>query len=516
MIELVNDSVTAASELDVIAIATIKEVPLGGAGAVLDQAAGGRASLARASGTSLVSMQESTVDAEWLLMASLGKLGDASPIEHRVEQAALETAEHANRLGFERLGVVTFGGSMLSDTKSTALAMIKGFGNLPSGATVTWFETSTERFEQLKVILKEQPGVKLTTRRAVVPMASRVSEKEPLILQVRLEGSELAATALLPSGSAVASMRRVTVSQEMLARLSEGSGQRKRGTPSLTTLRDRGVELAQTLFGDDAAQILARARESKIVVVHDVPASKIPFEMLATLDPEVRPAVESGINRRLAVAGVPVKSQFSQPTKKGKLNVLLIVNPTGDLPGTVAESSAVRAILDQQKDRVNLTVLTGEEASKAAVIKALGESDILHYCGHAFFDGPGADESGLVLAGRELLTTADLSGISSLPRMAFVNACEAGRVRGSEMETEAAAFAELFLRSGVEAYLGTYWEVRDSAAASFSTDVYVQLATGKTLESAVLTARKGLLEKDEPDWANYILFGGGSFRLVVG
>ena len=96
-----------------------------------------------------------------------------------------------------------------------------------------------------------------------------------------------------------------------------------------------------------------------------------------------------------------------------------------------------------------------------------------------------------------------------------MNACEAGRVRGSTT-TEAAAFAELFLRSGVEAYLGTYWEVGDTAAASFATGVYTRLAEGQTLESAVTKSRAELLKANEPDWANYILYGDGRFKLVVG
>jgi CHAT domain-containing protein len=95
-----------------------------------------------------------------------------------------------------------------------------------------------------------------------------------------------------------------------------------------------------------------------------------------------------------------------------------------------------------------------------------------------------------------------------------VNACEAGRVRG-QVETNAAAFAELFLHSGVEAYIGTFWEVQDSAAKRFSASVYSLLASGERLESAVLKSRQDLLTANEPDWANYLLYGDGSFRLMV-
>jgi CHAT domain-containing protein len=297
--------------------------------------------------------------------------------------------------------------------------------------------------------------------------------------------------------------------------LSEGGGFQKRSTPSLKTLDQRGAELAEILLGQDAAQLLTRCSTAKTVIIHDVPSSRLPFEMLTIAAPFARRAVQAGMSRRLAVRGVPIERLFARPAKAGKLEVLLIVNPTEDLPGTVAEADAVRTILDQQKNRVALTVLTGQEATKQAVQQSLAHADVIHYCGHAFFDGPGADQSGLILAGSEPLTLADLDGMDELPRVAFVNACEAGRVRGP-VTTEAAAFAELFLRSGVEAYLGTYWRVGDSAAANFATGVYTGLAAGQTLEAAVTKARAALLDAQEPDWANYILYGDGRFRLIVG
>ena len=80
-IELVLGSVNAASKLDAIAIATLDGVPLGGAGEVLDVAVGGRASLARESGRMLISLEEGGIDADWLFMASLGRLDGAD--EHR-------------------------------------------------------------------------------------------------------------------------------------------------------------------------------------------------------------------------------------------------------------------------------------------------------------------------------------------------------------------------------------------------------------------------------------------------
>ena len=516
-IELVEGSVTTGSNLDAVAVATFDGIPLGGAGAVLDEAAGGRATAERAAGRSLISLESSEIDAGWLYLASLGSLENVagSKLKPCIEHAARETAHQAQRHGFQRLGVVTFGGTVLADLEAMAEAMLRGFDELRGRTTVVWCETNRERFDRLNKFLAGKQDVQLTTRRVdVVPVALPAREEE-LILQVSLQNDELTVTTLPPAGSAIASSKRITLTATQIAAFAVGSRSNARATPELGELAQRGAELANTLLGKGANQILMRCRDARIMIIHDVASSKLPFEMLTTPDGSGRPAVQKGISRRLAVEGVSIERLFARPPKAGLLEVLLIVNPTEDLPGTETEAKTVKSILDQHQAAVKLTVLKGKEATTEAVQSALAQADVLHYCGHAFFNGPGRDESGLILAGRVPLTLADLEKIPSLPRVAFVNACEAGRVRGSTT-TEAAAFAELFLRSGVEAYLGTYWEVGDTAAASFATGVYTRLAEGQTLESAVTRSRAELLKADEPDWANYILYGDGRFKLVVG
>ena len=514
-IELVHDSLTAADKLDAVAIATLDGVPLGGAGAAIDHLTGGSATEAHSQGRTLVSLKESHIDADWLFLASLGAIGDSKAIIQGTEQAARETAERSKQHGFQRVGVVTFGGNVLPETAEVAKAMLRGFRAVPgiqSSTVLVWYETDEGRYTTLHDTLKGDPEIKLTTRRSLAAILSDANPPEPIILTVLLENDLLRTVCLLPSSSAVAPMEENALSTQALARLSEGLGSKKRSTPALDTLETRGAELAALLFGAQASAVLARCRNSRLVVQHDTPASKVPFEMLLA-QPDLRPALEGGITRRLLIPGLAFERQFAKPPKKGKLKVLLIANPTGDLDGAADEALAVKKILSLRKE-MELEDLWEREATVENVSAALARADILHYCGHAFFNGPGPSESGLLLAGNVLFTGADLRKISPLPRMAFVNACEAGRVRG-EPESEAAAFAELFLQSGLDAYLGTYWKVGDAAAALFADTVYTHLAMGMTLERATLAGRKALFEAEEPDWANYMLFGGGSFRLVT-
>lgn len=504
-IELVNDSIGTADNLDAIAIATVEGVPLGGAGAALDHLTGGTASNARSRGRVLASLQDSPVDADWLYLASLGKPSELGELRKGIEKAAQDTAAVANKHGFQRLGLVTFGGNLLPDAGETAAGMIEGFSLLERSTALVWYETDERRFDRLCKILENEPRVKLTTRRALSPIIKPEIPPEPLILTVRLEGDQLSATLLPPAAGATVAVHVTQFSSDVLSALSAGTA-----TPRMSILEERGADLASHLFGNQGPAVFNEFRESRMIVVHDVASSRLPFEMLL-VGCDLRPALNGGITRKLSVSGAGYERQFPKPARKGRLRVLMISDPNEDLPGARNEASVVKGIL-KRLSNVDLIELTGEDASRANVTRELAEADILHYCGHAYFRGEGDDQSGLILADGDL-TGTDLRGIDPLPRMAFVNACEAGRVRGNADST-AAAFAELFLRSGVDAYLGTFWEVGDEAAMVFAERVYTSLASGKTLEGATLDGRKSLFEKSLPDWANYMLFGGGYYRLV--
>jgi len=519
-VELVHDSLATADKLDAIAIATLDDVPLGGAGAAIDRLSGGTATAARARGVSLVSLADSSLDAGWLSMVSLGRLGEGPGLLERIEEAARETVAMAARHGFMRVGVVSFGGTLISDTAEVARAMLRGFRSGGSWSpVVVWYENEDARFDSLLRVLEgEEAGVRLTTRRSPTRVLAEARSEEPLVLTVSLHGDQLSVTSLPPSAAATVSTQTAQLTEAVLTQWGEGAGTARRRTPGQEVLRQRGEAMALRLLGPEAASILTRCQGARLTVVHDVPSARIPFELLLA-PPDHWPALGCGITRRLSLPGLRYERQFVRAPKAGRLQVLVVVNPTEDLEGAEAEGRSVVEVLKQREREVEVSVLRAREATPQAFAAALGKADILHYCGHAFFDGPGPGESGLMLAGGGpgegvAFTAGALRGVEKLPRMAFVNACEAGRVRG-RVVSEAAAFAELFLSAGIDAYLGTYWEVGDAAAALFAGTVYTRLALGATLEAAVLEGRKALRTAQHADWANYMLFGGSDFRIQL-
>jgi hypothetical protein len=252
--------------------------------------------------------------------------------------------------------------------------------------------------------------------------------------------------------------------------------------------------------------------DTRVVVRHEMMAAPIPFEIL--IAPEKgRLGLSGGITRVLAVPEIDPALLTGRPPKNGKIALLLVIDPTGDLRWAREEGRLVYDSL-RGTESIEPKVLRNSDATKSAVREALRFADIFHYCGHAGFDG--AFESGIDLAdGR--LTAKDFKGIEAVPRLAFVNGCEAARVRGGNQDEKAGSqgFAELFLRMGIEAYIGTLWKVGDAGAAAFAGIVYKILVQGETIGNAVQRGRRELYGARNPDWVNYVLYGNSEFRISM-
>jgi CHAT domain-containing protein len=203
-----------------------------------------------------------------------------------------------------------------------------------------------------------------------------------------------------------------------------------------------------------------------------------------------------------------------------KLRVLLVVDPTEDLPGAAAEGAALEPLLGQRGAEIEK--LTGAAATRDRLRGLLrsGRFDVLHFAGHGHFDPAKPGESGLVCARDELLRGVDLDGIGDLPALVFFNACEAARVRRRTTSPRrstrrpSTSLAEAFLVGGVANFLGTHWPVGDEAALMFSTRFYPGLLAGQPLGEAIRDARRAVQAGGSGDWADYVHYGNASFALT--
>jgi hypothetical protein len=511
-VELVEGDVSLASDLDVVVFSSFRDVPLDGAGAALDRLSGGAAT--RAHETGRVAAASRGFGASFVYAADLGDVSSAlANVQKTVERATIATANELRRSGFARVGIVTFLGNVAPNLGEVVTAMVGALRSAADTSEFFWFERDPMRAAIIATALDAHPALVLTRRAAPVLPAPPAPGKKRTVIAVRLERGEVDVSLLLHRANGLAPVVRTQFPESDLRAL---AGKASDAAPSQAELAKRGARIAELLFGADAARVLGSVAGSELVVLHDDSASGIPYEALSwSADGKaVTPATSGGLVRHLLVPGIVAERALTRPPRAGRLGILVVINPLGDLPGAEEEGNKLLQSLD--RNTFDVRELRGNMATIAAVREAIADPtvDVFHYCGHAFFAGPGLDDSGLNCSDGPL-TLAAIREVQSVPRLAFVNACQAGRVRGiPSVVREPEAFAEFFLRAGVDAYLGTFWLVSDQGAALFAASVYSALTKGIDLGAAVIDGRKRLQEGSISDWANYVLYGDTTFRLV--
>jgi len=294
------------------------------------------------------------------------------------------------------------------------------------------------------------------------------------------------------------------------------------GTLTVRSLARYGSTLARMLLSQPVRDGLESVSRRPLVIVHDRESSRVPWEVLSVADRH--PALGQGLSRRYASEGLTVARWREDRRPGDKPRVLLVVDPTLDLPGAAREGAALRRILDAAGAGVDC--LSGREATRARLLREIGAGghDVLHFAGHAFFDATDPARSGLVCAGGDVLRGCDLDGVADLPSLVFCNACEAARVRRPRASgarrllglRRSSSLAEAFLDGGVASFVGTHWPVGDDAALVFSTVFYERLLDGLSLGSAILAARRRVFELGSIDWADYVHYGNPAFHLANG
>jgi pimeloyl-ACP methyl ester carboxylesterase len=446
------------------------------------------------------------------------------------------------RTRIDELATVLLGGSSAPSAAAVLQNLLVGFLRGLKDADphhrfrgVTLCETDPGRFAELKTEMYRLAGtalfddVELTLDEIELPppalSAPRplAQENDPVYVMVREEAVEDGRlhyrVSILGSGMKAAV---VTAAQEVDAKKLEAVLKRfdtavKGGEKDLQKF---GAQFAEMTLPAEVCTVLTAMKERHIVVVHDAPAARIPWETLTVRD--WTPALSGGLSRHYLADHLPVAAWLEERRLEPVLRLLLVVNPLGDLKGADEEGERIMKF-GGASEGIEITPLVEKEATKTAILAALrtGKFDCVHYAGHAFFDSNGPSRSGLRCAGNEILSGADLTGSSNLPSLVFFNACEAGRIRGKAPARKAASVriaesygvAEALMRGGIANYMSTYWPVGDEAAETFATTFYAAVLSGKSLGSSVLEARKAVLALPDRDWADYILYGNFDFVL---
>ncbi len=141
--------------------------------------------------------------------------------------------------------------------------------------------------------------------------------------------------------------------------------------------------------------------------------------------------------------------------------------PTGmpDLVHAESEARSVAQVADPPG-----SPLCGAAASRAAVEERLWDAGFLHFACHGQFDPEHPLESGLFLAGGEMLTVRDLLdgqplGQEARTRLAVLSACWSAMTELDRLPDEAIGLPSVFLQAGIPGVVGTLWPVNDLSTA---------------------------------------------------
>ena len=476
-----------------------------------------------------------------VLLAGLGRFDDldARTIEHTAENVG----RLARRSGYSRLAAVAWGAGAGMHPASSCVAQLSGYlaaARAGSGeplrritfvvrdrATAIEVHAALARTAESHSNKRTDPALRLEPLPAApakavpkpppLPVTSKPRVAYLLINAERTSADRMNwRAALLTAGreAAVFSNAKTFEPQELelLAQRVEGAALTTR------TVQAVGAALPKLLLHAKIRTALTTVSAHPLAIVHDAESSRVPWETLRI--GHWVPALDCGLSRRFQSSEL-VPARFNARLRADRrLRVLLIANPTRDLPGAELERQRLTALLGR-KQRVELVEVRERAATRSRITDELetGHYDLVHYAGHAFFDPARRDSSGLVLADGDL-TGAALARLTSLPPLMFFNACESGRVRRKSVTRKAdssiernVGLAETLLRAGLANYIGTHWPVGDSAATEFATLFHTRLLQGEAIGPAVVAARLAVQKLRSPDWANYIHYGDPEFVL---
>jgi CHAT domain-containing protein len=160
--------------------------------------------------------------------------------------------------------------------------------------------------------------------------------------------------------------------------------------------------------------------------------------------------------------------------------------------------------------------LMGAAATAAAVTSALSGAELLHFSGHARFDGENAR---LAVAGEVPFLDAQMIEKSAKHcRLAVLSACStAASERDGPWNVD--SLVQAFWRAGTPQVIASRWEVDSTITARLFAEFYRHLLNGDSAPESLRLAAAGI--RGQPDgvhpffWAAFHVFGASTDRREI-
>ena len=160
--------------------------------------------------------------------------------------------------------------------------------------------------------------------------------------------------------------------------------------------------------------------------------------------------------------------------------------------------------------------LTGEDATKAEVLKRLGSVALVHIATHCRMETgeialtPDPERTSAILTKDDyLLTMADILSVQLRAKLVVLSCCHSGR--GEIKEEDVVGIAQAFIGAGARSVLVSLWAIDDEATLEFMRSFYHHLVEGRSASESLNLAVKSLRESDKYSdvkyWAPFVLIG---------
>jgi class 3 adenylate cyclase/CHAT domain-containing protein len=305
--------------------------------------------------------------------------------------------------------------------------------------------------------------------------------------------------------------------REITDLLNKANRRGKIGNDLLIRLKEVGGTLFDELIPREIKEKLLQTAQRHVVISIDDTLVQIPWELLYNGRDFLcqRFSIGRSVSTRQQVS--VVKRSVHRPLK-----IQILADPRGDLSAAYDEGVAIKNNMERLDDWIDVSLRT-TDINADYVKSKIRNFDIIHFAGHAEHSVEKPEESGWLLKDGRL--SADqimtMTGQIPMPSLVFSNACQSGMTNewrlSEDFEHQIFGLANAFLLTGVQHYIGTFWEIPDEAGSHFAVNFYQNLIDGEPIGEAIRKSRQSLIDKYGEDtivWASYMLYGDPTTRYI--
>ncbi len=200
-----------------------------------------------------------------------------------------------------------------------------------------------------------------------------------------------------------------------------------------------------------------------------------------------------------------MRSNIANNTANSPTNLLLVAyaNSAGlpRLQYSQTEAAGIKSIWGKSPAKVR--EFADNSATYYNVKNALCQDDnqrnnqrnnqIFHFSGHGSYNQEQPNLSSLLLSGDDELTAGEIANLSQNSyALAYINACETGVTKMTDIETEYVGLVSAFLRAGVAQVISNLWPMNDEAAGLLAIKFYQVYLAGSPAAIALNQAKTWL------------------------